>query len=124
MSQSAEAAYLLKSRGTSRDLDAFVVAARFSRDGRHAGFALGDGTVRVVAVDASHYWTAVNVHDGAILDFACDPTGDGFISGGDDGKLNRVSADGTVSNVGELRHEVGGARRHLRSREGQRSDRR
>ncbi len=100
MSQSAEAAYLLKSRGTSRDLDAFVVAARFSRDGRHAGFAMGDGTVRVVAVDASHYWTAVNVHDGAILDFACDPTGDGFISGGDDGKLNRVSADGAVSNVG------------------------
>ena len=48
MSQSAEAAYLLKSRGTSRDLDAFVVAARFSRDGRHVGFALGDGTVRLV----------------------------------------------------------------------------
>jgi WD40 repeat protein len=100
MSQSAEAAYLLKSRGMSRDLDAFVVAGRFSRDGRHAGFALGDGTARVVAVDASHYWTAVNVHDGAILDFAGDPTGDGFISGGDDGKLNRVAVDGSVSNVG------------------------
>jgi WD40 repeat protein len=100
MNQSAEAAYLLKSRGMSRDLDAFVVAVRFSRDGRHAGFALGDGTARVVAVDASHYWTAVNVHDGAILDFACDPTGDGFVSGGDDGKLNRVAVDGSVSNVG------------------------
>ena len=44
------AAFLLKSRGTSRDLDAFVVAARFSRDGRRVGFALGDGTVRLVAV--------------------------------------------------------------------------
>jgi WD40 repeat protein len=100
MSRSAEAAFLLDSRGTFRDLDAFVVAVRFSRDGRHTGFALGDGTVRVVAVDASHYWTAANVHDGAILDFAADPSGDGFISGGDDGKLNRVSADGAVSSVG------------------------
>jgi WD40 repeat protein len=102
MSRSGEAAFLLESRGTSRDLDAFVVAVRFSHDGRHAGFALGDGTVRVVAVDASHYWTAANVHDGAILDFAADPSGDGFISGGDDGKLNRVAADGAVSSVGSF----------------------
>ncbi len=100
MSQSAEAAYLLKSRGTSRDLDAFVVAARFSRDGRHVGFALGDGTVRLVAVDAPDYWTPLSVHDGAILDFATDPTGNGFVSGGDDGKLNRVAIDGSISNIG------------------------
>jgi WD40 repeat protein len=99
MSQSAEAAYLLKSRGIFRDLDAFVVAARFSRDGHRVGFALGDGTVRLVAVHAPDEWTAVTVHDGAILDFAADPSGDGFVSGGDDGQLNRVGTDGTVSNV-------------------------
>jgi WD40 repeat protein len=99
MSQSAEAAYLLKSRGIFRDLDAFVVAARFSRDGHRVGFALGDGTVRLVAVHAPDEWTAVTVHDGAILDFAADPSGDGFVSGGDDGQLNRVATDGTVSNV-------------------------
>ncbi len=102
MSQSAEAAYLLKSRGTFRDLGAFVVAARFSRDGRHVGFALGDGTVRLVAVDAPGDWTAVTVHEGAILDFAPDPDGDGFISGGDDGKLNRVGVDDSMSNIGEF----------------------
>ena len=99
MSQTAEAAFLLRSRGTSRDLDAFVVAARFSRDGRWAGFALGDGTVHIAPVGASGDWTSVTVHDGAVLDFASDPTGDGFISGGDDGKLRRIAGDGTVTDI-------------------------
>src|SRR6202012_596576 len=81
MSRAAEAAFLLSSRGTSCDLDAFVVAARFSRDGRHAGFALGDGTVRVAVVGASGDWTAATAHDGAVLAFAPDPAGDGFVSG-------------------------------------------
>jgi WD40 repeat protein len=100
MSQIADADFILNSRGTSRDLDAFVVAVRFSRDGRRAGFALGDGTVRLVTAGAPDDWTSVTVHDGAVLDFAADPTGDGFISGGDDGKLNRVVADASVSTVG------------------------
>ncbi|HEY0182086.1 MAG TPA: WD40 repeat domain-containing protein [Rhodopila sp.] len=100
MSQSTAAPFLLNTRGTSRDLDAFVVAARFSRDGRRAGFALGDGTVRLVTIGATDEWVPVTVHDGAILDFAADPVGDGFISGGDDGNLNRVAADGTVSKLG------------------------
>jgi len=102
ISQSAEAAFLLNSRGVSRDLGSFVVAARFSRDNAHVGFALGDGTVRIVTVGAPDDWSSVTVHDGAILDFAVDPTGGGFITGGDDGKLNRVGADGGVSNVGNF----------------------
>ena len=100
MSQSTEA--LLKSRGTTRDLDAFVVAARFSRDGRYAGFALGDGTVQIARIGAPNDWTRVTAHEGAILGFAPDPSGDGFISGGDDGKLNRIGADGTVSNIADF----------------------
>jgi len=102
MSQTAEDAFLLRTRGTSRELDAFIVAVRFSRDGRHAGFALGDGTVRIATVGLSGEWIAATVHDGAILDFAADPAGDGFVSGGDDGKLNRVGADGSVSKVGDF----------------------
>jgi WD40 repeat protein len=102
MSQSAEAAFLLRSRGTSRDLGAFVVAARFSRDNRRAGFALGDGTVRLAPIGPDAEWTTAQAHDGAILDFATDPTGDGFITAGDDGKLNRVAADSTVSTVGDF----------------------
>ncbi|MDB5403148.1 MAG: hypothetical protein QOD93_4589 [Acetobacteraceae bacterium] len=99
MSQTAEAAFLLRSRGISRDLDAFVVAAGFSRDGRRTGFALGDGTVRIAQVGVPTDWTSVTVHDGAVLDFATDPTGDGFISGGDDGKLRRIAGDGSISDV-------------------------
>ena len=102
MSQSTRAEFLLQSRGASRELDAFVVAARFSRDGRRVGFALGDGTVRLVTVGAPEDWISVTVHDGAILDFAADPAGDGFISGGDDGKLHRIAGDGSVSNVGNF----------------------
>jgi len=102
MSQTADPAFLLKSRGISRDLEAFVVAARFSRDGRRAGFALGDGTVWLAPVGSSTDWTQISVHDGAVLDFAADPTGHGFISGGDDGKLVRVAADGTGSTVGDF----------------------
>jgi WD40 repeat protein len=102
MSQTATASFLLESRGVSRDLDAFVVAARFSRDGRHAGFALGDGTIRLVTLGTREDWTSATVHDGAILDFAADPTGDGFISGGDDGQVNRLAGDASVSNVGNF----------------------
>jgi WD40 repeat protein len=102
MSQTAEAAYLLKSRGISRELGAFVVAARFSGDGRRAGYALGDGTVHLAPAGAPDDWTVVTTHDGAVLDFAADPTGDGFISGGDDGKLNRVTPGEAVSNIGDF----------------------
>src|SRR5476651_533544 len=99
MSQTADAGFLLQSRGVSRDLDAFVVAARFSRDGRRAGFALGDGTVRLGTPGTRDDWTSATVHDGAILDFAADPAGDGFVSGGDDGKVRRVNGNAGVSDV-------------------------
>jgi len=102
MSQTAEVGFLLNSRGVSRDLEAFVVASRFSGDGRRVGFALGDGTVWLVAVAAPNDWAQTTVHDGAVLDFAADPVGDGFISGGDDGKLNRIAAAGSVSNVSDF----------------------
>jgi WD40 repeat protein len=99
MSQSTRSEFLLTSRGTSRDLDAFVVAARFSRDGWRVGFALGDGTVHIAQLAALDDWASVTVHDGAVLDFASDPTGDGFISAGDDGKVRRIAGDGAVSDV-------------------------
>ena len=98
MSQTADP-FLLNTRGVSQNLGAFVVAARFSRDGRTVGFALGDGTVRLTPIPAGADWRTATVHDGAILDFAADPAGDGFISGGDDGALKRVTAAGEVSDI-------------------------
>ena len=60
--------------------DAYVTDARFDRSGAVA-FALGDGTVR---------WEdgrTVQAHDGAVLCSALHPSGQGLITGGDDGRL-------------------------------------
>jgi WD40 repeat protein len=60
--------------------DAYVTDARFDRSGA-AVFALGDGSVR---------WEdggQVQAHDGAILAAAAHPSGEGLVTGGDDGRL-------------------------------------
>ena len=95
MSQSNAAAFRVTNQGIERELGAFVVAVRFTRDGQ-AAFALGDGTVWLASGDD---WTTVAAHDGAVLAFATDPAGDGFVSGGDDGKLLRLGRDGTVAEL-------------------------
>ncbi|MBS0639319.1 MAG: WD40 repeat domain-containing protein [Proteobacteria bacterium] len=94
-----EANYLLTQRGVSKDLGAFVVAARFSRDGQTVAFALGDGTVWLAKPADLSAWADVAAHDGAILDAAPDAIGDGFITGGDDGAVKRISAGGEVTDI-------------------------
>ena len=90
--------FLIERRGVHRALDAFVVGTVFSRDGTAAAFALGDGTVRLVAPAAPEEWRSVEVHDGAVLALAAHGTA-GFATGGDDGKLCCVDATGAVSEV-------------------------
>jgi WD40 repeat protein len=61
------------------DFDAFVTGIVFDAD--RAAFALGDGQVR---------WedgAAVAAHEGAILCAAAHPSGEGVLTGGDDGRL-------------------------------------
>lgn len=100
MSQTKKAEFLVDTRGTQRNLDAFVVAARFSRDGRTVAFGMGDGTSRLVAVtNPSAAWHSVPVHDGATLCLAPDSNPGGFLSGGDDGALRRITAVGEVSEI-------------------------
>src|SRR4051794_37062206 len=84
------AQFLLESRGTQRNLDAFVVAACFDRIGTTLAFALGDGTLQLATGDD---WRSVEAHDGAILALAPDATPTGFITGGDDGKFRRIGAN-------------------------------
>jgi WD40 repeat protein len=62
------------------DFDAFVTAALFDRSGQ-AMFALGDGAVRF------EDGALVQAHDGAILAGVGHPSGEGLVSGGDDGRL-------------------------------------
>lgn len=60
--------------------DAYVTAVVFENS-RNAGFALGDGTVRFEGGES------VPAHDGASLAAGPHPSGEGLISGGDDGRL-------------------------------------
>ncbi len=63
----------------SFQFDAQVTAARFEASG--AAFALGDGSVRF------EDGTFDAVHDGAILCAAVHPSGEGLVTGGDDGRV-------------------------------------
>ena len=60
--------------------DAYVTAALFDRAGR-ACFALGDGTVRFEGGEI------VAAHDGAVLSACLPPSGEGILTGGDDGRV-------------------------------------
>ena len=60
--------------------DAYVTAVSFDRAGQ-AVFALGDGSVRFEG------GAAQSAHDGAILAAVPHPSGEGILSGGDDGRL-------------------------------------
>jgi WD40 repeat protein len=89
---------LLKSRGVTRQLGAHVTAAVFDRAGAHAAFALGDGFVHFTNGED---WRAVQAHAGAVLSLAQDFSPDGVVSGGDDGKFNRVTAN-EVSQIADF----------------------
>ncbi len=99
MSASATADALLNTRGESRVLDAFVIAATFERGGRFSAFALGDGTLRIVEGLGQAEWRSVDVHAGAVLALAPDARAGGFVSGGDDGALRRTDAAGEVTEI-------------------------
>ncbi len=67
--------------------DAYVTAALFDRTAK-AAFALGDGSVRFETGET------VQAHDGAILSACLHPSGEGLITGGDDGRVVWVRATG------------------------------
>lgn len=99
MGELASADHILQTRGASAELDAFVVAASFDRAGGQCAFGLGDGTVRLVSRADLSAWATVEVHDGALMALATNTAQTGFVTGGDDGRLMRVGADGSVGRV-------------------------
>ena len=88
-----DADFVLKDRGTSQALDEFAVAVAFLRSGA-AGFAMGDGTLRIARGDT---WSRAEAHDGGILSMAA--AGDAWLTGGDDGRFVRTAPDGTASEI-------------------------
>jgi WD40 repeat protein len=92
----AELDNLLNARGVTQIYDAQVTAAVFNRAGTKAAFALGDGSI---SFTDTKEWRATVAHDGAVLSLAQDVTPEGFISGGDDGVLLRLAADGGKTQI-------------------------
>jgi WD40 repeat protein len=78
------------------DLTAFVVDAVFL--GEIAAFALGDGSVRLVAGETEN---RVPVHTGAILSAARTVDGKRLVTGGDDGLVAATNADGDIQRLAE-----------------------
>ncbi|MEK9967592.1 MAG: WD40 repeat domain-containing protein [Ferrovibrio sp.] len=74
-----------------------VVAVASADTAGHAGFGLGDGSIALRPFDDPEAGTTrrLVVHpDAALLCLAASPDGDGFVSGGDDGKLMLTSVAG------------------------------
>ncbi|HEV7383927.1 MAG TPA: WD40 repeat domain-containing protein, partial [Phenylobacterium sp.] len=67
--------------------DAYVTAVSFDAAGR-AVFALGDGTVRFEG------GPSVQAHEGVVLAAAPHPSGEGLVTGGDDGRVVWSQASG------------------------------
>jgi WD40 repeat protein len=67
--------------------DAYVTAVSFDA-AQKAAFALGDGSVRFEGGEVH------NAHDGAILAAVAHPSGQGLVTGGDDGRLVWSQASG------------------------------
>lgn len=74
--------------------DAYVTATLFGKAGT-AAFALGDGTVRFETGET------IEAHDGAILSACAHPSGEGVITGGDDGRVvwSRVSGAEEIAKI-------------------------
>ena len=87
------------------ETDAPATACAFGRDGKTLAFALGDGRVRLMPASPKGEATAASdplrdpLHSGVALSLIADPAGDGFISGGDDGRLLRIVPDGGVTEL-------------------------
>ena len=85
--------------------DAPVSACAFNNDGTQVAFALGDGSVRLLPADPKVAATDATppVHHGAVLSLVSDPAGDGFVSGGDDGRILRIALDGTATELANFK---------------------
>jgi WD40 repeat protein len=81
--------------------DAPVAACAFGRDGSTVAFGLGDGRVQMLPAEVIDQTAgpSIEAHSGAVLSLIGDPAGDGFVSGGDDGRLLRLAPDGAASEI-------------------------
>ncbi len=82
---------------TAWRVDGYIVQAAVDHDGRWAALALGSGRVRLIDLKnpVSHASKELPAHKGAVLALAAHPAG-GFVTGGDDGQVVRVTPEGAT----------------------------
>lgn len=85
-------------QGSSWTFTHYVTALAIDDQSGIVAFGLGNGRVRLVPIasQAAHISREVAVHEGALISLATLPGG-GFVSGGDDGAIKQIAADGTVT---------------------------
>ena len=91
---------LIDREGSVHRFGAFVTAIAPTRDGRVLGFALGDGTVRLVDPATPQVATSVTAHAGACLVLVADLEAGSLLSGGDDGRLVAIAAGREPAGLG------------------------
>ncbi|WP_241663693.1 WD40 repeat domain-containing protein [Oecophyllibacter saccharovorans] len=87
---------LLQHRGAERRYDSPVVATAASRDGQSLCALTADGEAVLVSCEKlrqSEEWQVVELHEGGIC-LATDSQPGSFLSGGEDGRVMRLQADG------------------------------
>lgn len=92
----------VEARGQHWPVDAVVVAGTVNRAGTRALFGLGDGRVALISIGAGpgqHALGTQPAHDGAVLAVAADTDRDGFLTGGDDGRVVRIGPDGDAEPI-------------------------
>lgn len=90
---------LVEHFGKSWQTELIVVAAAVDRASRRAAFAFGDGQIRLHDLESGEIASLAAHGDGAPLCLAQDIAREGFLSGGDDGRLVRIDAKGETSDV-------------------------
>ncbi|MEN2975757.1 WD40 repeat domain-containing protein [Tistrella bauzanensis] len=90
-------------RRRMEDLETPAVSLAFDRGGNSLAVALGDGSLRLFSrTDGFRLGRSVTAHKGQVLSMVPDIGAGAFLTGGDDGRVMSVSADGTASVLAEL----------------------
>ncbi len=92
---------LLDRIGTGRMLDAYVVGVAHLENGTLAA-ALGDGRVTFIGSENADAPRFISVHDGACLSLSVDLGEEGFLTGGDDGRLVSTDSDGETTSIADI----------------------
>ena len=96
MSATDGLAGIVESRGVEKTLEGHITACCASQDNRAFAFATAEGELLIAPRETLRdmaTWKTLQPHDGPILSLSPDISGAGFLTGGEDGRLKRVSVD-------------------------------